>query len=54
MGDKHGLAVPLVGPNVEIEPVGSIERLWLDLAVPVADCDRHVFGTLIKGAQGLS
>jgi hypothetical protein len=48
------VAARLVGPHVEIEPVGAIERLWFELALPIADRDRYAFGALVKGAQGLS
>jgi hypothetical protein len=54
MGDEHGMAAWLVGADVEIESVGPIEPLRLELVRPAADRDRYVLRTLVKGAQGLS
>jgi hypothetical protein len=46
-------AVRLVGPDVEFEPVGVVERLSFELVILGADRDRRVFRTLVKGAQSL-
>ena len=53
-GDEHGMTPRLVRPHIEIELVGIIQRLWFELTLAAAGHDRHVFGALVKGAQGLS
>src|SRR5271163_2311178 len=52
-GDEHRLAVPFVGPDVELEPISVVERLWFELPVSAPGSDRHVFRTLVVSAQGL-
>jgi len=52
--DEHRVAARLVGPNVEIEAVGPMERFRFELVRPAVDYDRYVFRPLVKGAQGLS
>src|SRR5215468_10396488 len=49
-GNEHGMMVPIVCAHVQIEPVGLIECLRFEAALPVADHNRYVFRTRVKGA----